>query len=70
VAEIVLELRTFPLGAALNLRILRTLKQVLVFFSSCNAVKYYAELLNFVDIPVLDLHGTSWFIDYGLGFRF
>ncbi|EKX47176.1 hypothetical protein GUITHDRAFT_157674 [Guillardia theta CCMP2712] len=34
-------------------------KKVLVFFSSCNAVKFYAELLNFVDIPVLDLHGKQ-----------
>jgi len=36
-----------------------TNKKVIVFFSSCNAVKYYAELLNFVDIPVLDLHGKQ-----------
>ena len=34
-------------------------KKVIVFFSSCNAVKFYAELLNFVDIPVLDLHGKQ-----------
>ena len=33
--------------------------QVIVFFSSCNSVKYHAELFNFVDIPVLDLH-RSW----------
>jgi superfamily II DNA/RNA helicase len=33
--------------------------QVIVFFSSCNSVKYYAELLNFIDIPVLDLHGKQ-----------
>ncbi len=32
---------------------------MIVFFSSCNAVKYYAELLNFIDIPVLDLHGKQ-----------
>jgi ATP-dependent RNA helicase DDX18/HAS1 len=31
-------------------------KKVIVFFSSCNSVKYYAELLNYIDIPVLDLH--------------
>lgn len=34
-------------------------KKVIVFFSSCNAVKYYAELLNYIDIPVLDLHGKQ-----------
>ena len=34
-------------------------KKVIVFFSSCNAVKFYAELLNFVDIAVLDLHGKQ-----------
>lgn len=31
-------------------------KKVVVFFSSRNSVKYHAELLNYVDIPVLDLH--------------
>jgi ATP-dependent RNA helicase DDX18/HAS1 len=31
-------------------------KKVIVFFSSCNSVKYHGELLNYVDIPVLDLH--------------
>lgn len=36
-----------------------TQKKVIVFFSSCNAVKFYAELLNFIDIPVLDLHGKQ-----------
>lgn len=34
-------------------------KKVVVFFSSCNSVKYHAELLNYVDIPVLDLHGKQ-----------
>lgn len=34
-------------------------KKVIVFFSSCNSVKYYAELLNYVDCPVLDLHGKQ-----------
>eukprot|EP00698_Gefionella_okellyi_P005012 TRINITY_DN14611_c0_g1_i1.p1 TRINITY_DN14611_c0_g1~~TRINITY_DN14611_c0_g1_i1.p1 ORF type:complete len:567 (-),score=151.47 TRINITY_DN14611_c0_g1_i1:7-1485(-) len=32
-------------------------KKVIVFFSSCNAVKYHTELLNYIDIPVLELHG-------------
>jgi ATP-dependent RNA helicase DDX18/HAS1 len=31
-------------------------KKIIVFFSSCQSVKYHAELLNFIDIPVLDLH--------------
>ena len=32
-------------------------KKTIVFFSSCNSVKFYAELLNYIDLPVLDLHG-------------
>lgn len=32
-------------------------KKIIVFFSSCNSVKFYAELLNYIDLPVLDLHG-------------
>lgn len=31
----------------------------MVFFSSCNSVKYHAELLNYVDIPVKDIHGKQ-----------
>ena len=27
-----------------------------VFFSSCNSVKFHAELLNYIDIPVIDIH--------------
>jgi len=27
--------------------------------SSCAAVKFYGELLNYIDIPVLDLHGKQ-----------
>lgn len=34
-------------------------KKIIVFMSSCNAVKFYYELLNHVDIPVLDLHGRQ-----------
>ncbi len=34
-------------------------KKVIVFFSSCNSVKYHGELLNYIDVPVLDLH-VSW----------
>lgn len=33
--------------------------QVMVFFSSCNSVKYHAELLNYIDIPVTDIHGKQ-----------
>ncbi|KAM0335605.1 hypothetical protein ACHAQA_000653 [Verticillium albo-atrum] len=32
-------------------------KKVIVFFSSCNSVKYHSELLNYIDLPVLSLHG-------------
>ncbi|KAK1012469.1 ATP-dependent RNA helicase [Friedmanniomyces endolithicus] len=34
-------------------------KKIIVFFSSCNSVKYYSELLNYIDLPVLDLHGKQ-----------
>lgn len=34
-------------------------KKVIVFFSSCNSVKYHSELLNYIDIPVLELHGRQ-----------
>lgn len=34
-------------------------RKVMVFFSSCNSVKYHAELLNYVDIPVKDIHGKQ-----------
>ena len=33
--------------------------QVMVFFSSCNSVKFHSELLNYVDIPVKDIHGKQ-----------
>ncbi|KAI1262326.1 P-loop containing nucleoside triphosphate hydrolase protein [Xylariaceae sp. FL1019] len=32
-------------------------KKIIVFLNSCNSVKYYAELLNYIDLPCLDLHG-------------
>ena len=34
-------------------------KKIMVFMSSCNAVKFYADLLNYVDIPVKDIHGKQ-----------
>jgi ATP-dependent RNA helicase DDX18/HAS1 len=46
-------------------------KKVMVFFSSCNSVKYHAELLNYIDIPCADIHGkqkqarrTATFFDF------
>ncbi|OQV02582.1 hypothetical protein CLAIMM_07752 [Cladophialophora immunda] len=33
-------------------------KKVIVFMSSCNCVKYHSELLNYIDLPVLELHGN------------
>lgn len=37
-------------------------KKVIVFFSSCNSVKYHSDLLNYIDIPVLDLHVTYFLV--------
>ncbi|CAG7919718.1 unnamed protein product [Penicillium olsonii] len=34
-------------------------KKIIVFFSSCACVKYHAELLNYIDLPVLPLHGKQ-----------
>lgn len=34
-------------------------KKVIVFFSSCNSVKYHAELMNYIDVPVLELHVSA-----------
>jgi len=34
-------------------------KKVMVFFSSCNSVKFHSDLLNYVDIPVMDIHGRQ-----------
>ena len=34
-------------------------KKVLVFFSTCAATQFYAELLNYIDLPVLELHGQQ-----------
>lgn len=33
--------------------------QVMVFFSSCASVKFHSELLNFIDMPVMDIHGKQ-----------
>ncbi|KAL7500150.1 hypothetical protein ACHAWT_008633 [Skeletonema menzelii] len=34
-------------------------KKIMVFFSSCNSVKFHSELLNYIDIPVMDIHGRQ-----------
>lgn len=34
-------------------------KKIMVFFSSCNSVKFHSDLLNYVDLPVLDIHGKQ-----------
>jgi len=34
-------------------------KKIIVFFSSCKSVQFHAELLNYIDLPVLDLHGQQ-----------
>jgi len=34
-------------------------KKIMVFFSSCNSVKFHAELFNYVDVPVMDIYGKQ-----------
>eukprot|EP00299_Pterocystis_sp_00344_P014231 c7040_g1_i1.p1 GENE.c7040_g1_i1~~c7040_g1_i1.p1 ORF type:complete len:649 (+),score=165.38 c7040_g1_i1:29-1975(+) len=34
-------------------------KKIMVFFSSCNSVKFHHDLLNYIDIPCLDIHGKQ-----------
>jgi ATP-dependent RNA helicase DDX18/HAS1 len=34
-------------------------KKIIVFLSSCNCVDYFSELLNYIDMPVLSLHGKQ-----------
>ena len=34
-------------------------KKVMVFFSSCNSVKFYSDLLNYIDINVMEIHGKQ-----------
>lgn len=34
-------------------------KKMMVFFSSCMSVKYHHELLNYIDLPVLSIHGKQ-----------
>ncbi|KAK8961531.1 DEAD-box ATP-dependent RNA helicase 27 [Platanthera guangdongensis] len=46
-------------------------KKIMVFFSSCNSVKYHAELLKYIQIDCYDIHGkqkqqkrTTTFFDF------
>ncbi|CAN1856570.1 DEAD-box ATP-dependent RNA helicase 51 [Linum perenne] len=46
-------------------------KKVMVFFSSCNSVKFHSELLGYIQLPCFDIHGkhkqqkrTSTFFDF------
>ena len=34
-------------------------KKIMVFFSSCNSVKFHDELLNYIDIEVMSIHGQK-----------
>ncbi|XP_071954727.1 uncharacterized protein [Antedon mediterranea] len=34
-------------------------KKVMVFFSSCMSVKFHHELLNYIDLPVMGIHGKQ-----------
>lgn len=36
-----------------------TNKKVMVFFSSCNSVKFHSEILNYVDLKVIEIHGNQ-----------
>ena len=46
-------------------------KKVMVFFSSCNSVKFHSDLLRYIQVPCFDIHGqqkqqkrTSTFFDF------
>ena len=46
-------------------------KKIICFFSTCRAVRFYAALLNYIDLPCLELHGqlkqakrTSTFFEF------
>ncbi|CAN0902471.1 DEAD-box ATP-dependent RNA helicase 51 [Linum grandiflorum] len=34
-------------------------KKVMVFFSSCNSVKFHSELLGYIQLPCFDIHGKQ-----------
>lgn len=37
-------------------------KKVMVFFSSCMSVKFHQELLNYIDLPVLAIHVSTFIV--------
>lgn len=34
-------------------------KKIMVFISSCNSVKFHSEMLNYVDMSVMEIHGRQ-----------
>jgi len=34
-------------------------KKVMVFFSACNSVKFHDELMNYIDLPTMSIHGQK-----------
>lgn len=34
-------------------------KKIMVFFSSCMSVKFHNELFNYIDLPVMNIHGKQ-----------
>lgn len=34
-------------------------KKVMVFFSSCNSVKFHADLLRYIKVDCMDIHGKQ-----------
>ena len=60
-----LEQGVVVLDASLKFRFLYTFirknhdKKIMVFFSSCNSVKFYSYLLNYVDVTVMEIHGNQ-----------
>ncbi|KII68248.1 putative ATP-dependent RNA helicase pitchoune [Thelohanellus kitauei] len=46
-------------------------KKIMVFFSSCNSVQFHSDLFNYIDMPVMEIHGklkqskrTSTFVKF------
>ncbi|KAH9639394.1 hypothetical protein HF086_002083 [Spodoptera exigua] len=34
-------------------------KKIMVFFSTCNSVKFHNDLFNYIDLPVMSIHGKQ-----------
>ena len=34
-------------------------KKIIVFMSSCDSVRFHHELFNYIDLPVMNLHGKQ-----------